>query len=75
MRETYKPPRPKSENGVVAIAVESEYLPNEAADDPHRLGRLVLSPDGCLPAQPTLRFWQGQWYRWKKSAYQQVEVS
>ena len=38
--------------------------PIEAADDPHRLGRLILAKKYDHPDGPTLHSWRGEWWRW-----------
>ena len=45
--------------------------PHEAADDPHRLARVVLAARYSHPDGQTLRFWQGQAHHWD-GAYQPV---
>jgi putative DNA primase/helicase len=42
--------------------------PNEASDDPHRLGRLYLKR-AQHSAGLTLRFWREEWHRWDGTAY------
>jgi putative DNA primase/helicase len=48
---------------------EKGLIPNEAADDPHRLARLFIR-QRCQHADGlTLRFWREEWNRWDGSAY------
>lgn len=42
----------------------------KAADDPTRLARLFLDRHHRRNGRWTLRYWQGQWCRWKTGAYQ-----
>ena len=60
------------DGGVPVAAVDgaprARVVPNEADDDPHRLGRIYLDRVKHS-ASLTLRFWREDWYRWDGTAY------
>jgi putative DNA primase/helicase len=58
------------------VARPSEVLvPNESADDPHRLARLYIRESCQHPEGLTLRCWRGRWFRWNGSAYRELPVA
>jgi putative DNA primase/helicase len=48
---------------------EKGLTPNEAPDDPHRLGRLFIGERCQHPDGVTLHFWREEWNRWDGSAW------
>ena len=52
--------------------LEEGLVPNESADDPHRLAHLYIAERCEHPDGLTLRSWREQWHRWDGSAYHEL---
>jgi putative DNA primase/helicase len=65
------PSKPRGRRAEVTVSADGQQPPTvvEAADDPHRLGRLHLGSHCDTDGRLLLRYWNEQFLRWESGAY------